>query len=93
MALAGWLDAGLPEADTVAALAREIGLMHPEDRAEALLRQAVRAARVAAAPAQVPVPDPLADAGADAAERQRERSTEDEARDQWLEQERPPHHE
>jgi len=53
LALAGWVDAGHPgagEDDLVQALAREVGLAHPEEREDAVLREAVRAAAVAARP-------------------------------------------
>ncbi len=53
LALAGWVDAGHPgagEDDLVQALAREVGLAHAEEREDAVLREAVRAAAVAARP-------------------------------------------
>jgi hypothetical protein len=95
-AVAGWLEstAAAPSEDAaVAALAREVGLAHPSARADALLRQAVRASRVDRNTA-VPVPDPLGSAsGADSDERARERAAEDAAHEDWLAAERPPHHE
>jgi len=53
LALAGWLEAGRPgagEDDLVQDLAHEVGLAHPEEHEDAVLREAVRAAVVASRP-------------------------------------------
>jgi len=104
--LAAWVDGrtpGLTEDEAVAALASEVGLAHPTGRGDTVLRRAVRAATIAtgatseAAAARVDgasvIDDPLPTlSGADEAERAAERAVDDADREQWLNDERPPHH-
>jgi hypothetical protein len=100
--LAAWVDACDPDADEqrqVSELAHELALGHLDDRAAARLRQSVRAAAVLTGshgrggPAQRQLPDPLGvDEGADAQERLRDSAGDADAHDQWLADQRPPHH-
>lgn len=99
---------GRGEDDAVAALGREIGLQHPSGRAATALRHAVRAATIVRAPSDAapldaaPSPSPPLDppgpdllpvlSEADEQEQAAERAVQDEAHEQWLTDERPPHH-
>lgn len=102
IALARWLEQrepGRAEDDTMAALGREIGLAHPTGRSETVLRRAVRAGTIshtggdtgAGEAAAVDDPIPVLSAS-DEQERAAERASEDAAHEQWLADERPPHH-
>ena len=105
--LAEWVHAGasdIAEAEAVAMLGRETGLAHPTGRTETLLRRAVRAAQIRhrrpLAPAVTPVTstvvvaDPLPTMSSDDEREQRQEQAEQErSREQWLNDERPPHHE
>jgi hypothetical protein len=104
VAVAGWVEQGNPgltEDEAVAALANEVGLAHPTGRSDTVLRRAVRAATIGASPGTEPtladtatvIDDPLPTLpGADEDERSAERAAEEAAREQWLNDERPPHH-
>jgi hypothetical protein len=99
--LAAWVDACEPDAQEqrqVSELAHELALGHVEDRAASRLRQSVRAAAVLTSghrgePPHLRLPGPLASGeGADAQERLRESAGDADAHEQWLEDQRPPHH-
>jgi hypothetical protein len=102
VALAEWTQArspGIDEDAAVTALGHEVGLAHPTGRTETLLRRAVKAAEIGhrpvpAATAGVVADDPLPLlSAADEQERSQERVDEDRAHEEWLNDERPPHHE
>jgi hypothetical protein len=108
VALATWVEQGTPgltEDEAVAALATDVGVGHLTGRTDTVLRRAVRAATIAVSPrSPEPAAPPRPDAasviddplptlsGADEAERAAERPGEQAAREQWLNDERPPHH-
>lgn len=104
VALAQWMQQeapGISESDAVVRLGHEVGLAHPTGRTETMLRRAVRAADIGHRPqAQTSattgpvVDDPMPVMSAsDAAEHRQEQADDERSREQWLNDERPPHHE
>ena len=100
--LAEWTQSSSPGIDedaAVLALGHEVGLAHPTGRTETLLRRAVRAAEIGHRPVSavaelVVVDDPLPLlSAADEQERSQERAHDERDREEWLNDERPPHHE
>ena len=107
VAVATWVEQttpGLSTKDAMARLGSELALKNADRDSALALRRAVAAAAIASTratgdpvPDAVPTPtkvdDPLPTLSvADEAERRAERVDEDADRDQWLEDERPPHH-